>query len=251
MLPAFETSIPLLRTLSRRFLDILLPARCIGCGIPTEQPGTLCGSCWSSICFITKPYCHGCGIPFDFATSDEALCGQCLQQLPAYDHARAVFVYDDDSRHFITRFKYGDQIHTAPLYGNWLSQIIQPWREQIDVVLPVPLHRLRLLKRRYNQAALLAQHVARQNGLPYHPHALQRVKHIPPQASLTYKQRQSNVKGAFTVPDKYAPLIQGKSLLLIDDVMTTGATIQECAKVLKRHGAAHVYVAILGRTVKG
>lgn len=239
-----------LRTISRRGLNILLPARCIGCGVNVEQAGALCVECWGKIQFISKPSCFKCGTPFPYHMGDNAICGGCMESPPLYDRAVSAFLYDDASRKLITRFKYGDQIHSARTLTEFMFRAGQDFLWQGDVIVPVPLHPIRLLKRRYNQSALLAQILSHQSDVPYNPSALVRSRHIPPQASLQRNKRQKNVKGAFDVPVKQQEYINGKIILLVDDVVTTGATLNECARVLKKAGAAKVFVLTLAKTVE-
>lgn len=234
-----------------RALNVLLPPHCIACPAFTEQPGTLCNTCWQAVHFISEPYCTQCGTPFVHDMGEGALCGACIADPPPFDRARSAMRYDTHSRGMILRFKYGDQLQTVQSFAEWLLRLGVPYFVEGAVVIPVPLHRRRLFTRRYNQAALLATALAKHSGLVFLPQALLRKRHTPPQAELSREQRVVNVKGAFVVHPRHAVHFREKHVILIDDVMTTGATIRECARVLKKAGAKEVTVLTIARTVEG
>ncbi len=208
----------------------------------------MCGECWSKIHFVESPACAICHHPFDYHIADGAICGACLKERPKYDKARSVFVYNDASRKLITGFKYADKTVATAFYARWMVNAGAELLQEADIICPVPLHYRRMIQRRYNQSALLAKAIARQTGLQLEQGLMQRIKHRPPQASLHRDDRKKNVKRCFAVHPKRAPLLKGKTVLLIDDVMTTGATLNECAVVLKRAGAKQVFCLTLGRT---
>lgn len=178
------------------------------------------------------------------------LCGACTQTLPPYGYLRAVCRYDEASKPLLMRFKHGDATHLTPLFVRWMAQTGQSLVIESDVLLPVPLHWRRLLKRRYNQAALLAQGLSRQYRKVYLPHTLKRKRHTPSQGTKTVIQRSENVAGAFYISASKRKFIEGKTILLIDDVYTTGATIRECVKVLNHAQAQRVNVLTLARVVR-
>ena len=231
-------------------LNLCFPPRCMACGVGVDAPHSFCTSCFDTIRFIEAPMCQLCGFPFEYDLGQEVLCGHCMHDVPPYDEARAVFHYDETTRHLITRFKYSDRTERMPGYARLMARAGAGLLKKSDVIIPVPLHRKRMMQRKYNQSALLAYGLADTASLPVLPDGLLRTKHTPPQAGLTRKQRQENVKGVFKVNHRYAKYLRGKSVLLIDDVMTTGATIQACTKMLLGAGVAHVYVLCLARTVK-
>ncbi len=231
--------------LARKALNILLPPRCIGCETLVELPGDLCAGCWKNIHFIAPPVCAVCSAPLPYEAGESALCGACIVKSPYYDRAVAVFVYDDASRRLITRFKYHDQTHATATYAHWMLRIAGELAAKSDCIAPVPMHPWRLFTRRYNQSALLARVMSKQSGAPYVPELLKRVRRTPPQAGLARKERIKNVKRAFAVSPRHD--VKGKTVLLVDDVLTTGATIQECSRMLKRAGAKQVFVATLAR----
>jgi ComF family protein len=200
--------------------------------------------------FIDRPFCAACGIPFEFDQGDDALCGACIAYPPAYDRARSVMVYDARSRDLILRFKHADRTDSAPTFAKWMARSGRDLVGDADLVVPVPLHRARLLKRRYNQAALLSNAIAEFSGLARQPALLARVRNTPSQGGRSRTARISNVTGAFQVREKFWALVEGRSVLLVDDVMTTGATVEACAKSLAKSGAHQINVLTLARVVR-
>jgi len=172
-----------------------------------------------------------------------------MQEMPAFTEARAVFRYDEKSKAQVLALKYYDKTQLAPVFGAWLARAGKAYIEKAQVILPVPLHYRRLLMRRYNQAALLAQALAAHCTIPVMPNILQRKRATPPQLGLTRRQREDNVRGAFYVPKEKRETLKSKAVLLVDDVMTTGATLNACARTLHDAGARDVYVLTLARTV--
>lgn len=232
-------------------LNLLFPPRCIACGAMTDAAHGLCVSCFTSLRLISHPQCDCCGLPFESDPLMEgALCGLCIGEMPLYSKARSAFVYDDTSRSMITQFKYSDRVERARSYGAWLARAGTEAIANSDVIIPVPLHIIRMLHRRYNQAALLAFALSDRIGLDVWPDGLLRVRHTPPQASLDRAARLENVKLAFAINPRYADALAGKRILLIDDVMTTGATIVACTKALLGAQVAQVNVLTLARTVR-
>ncbi len=194
--------------------------------------------------------CAICGAPFDFDPGGDMICGACTRHRPRYGRARAVLHYDDLGRRLVVSFKHGDRTHAAPTFGRWLARAGADLLDEADYVAPVPLHRLRLLRRRFNQSAMLAQSVCRQAGTDapaFVPDLLQRQRHTPSQAGLNANQRRTNVRNAFAVNPRLAGALEGRRVLLVDDVFTTGATVTECARVLNRAGAAAVDVLTVAR----
>ena len=235
-----------------RMVDFVLPPRCVVSGAIVDGPGMVAPEVWQSFRFISDPYCACCGTPFDFAAEgrDGALCVACLEKRPPYDRARAALAYDDASREIILRFKHADQTHAARVFIPWLRQAGRELIAPTDVIVPVPLHRYRLLKRRYNQAALLAQALAKDTGLPCLPGALHRHRATPAQGHMDSEARRKNVRGAFAVRPAARAALAGKRVLLVDDVYTTGATVAECAKTLLKADAAAVDVLAVARVVR-
>ena len=236
------------RNVVKALLDLLFPPLCIGCRGAVGQAG-FCAACWSAITFLDGPGCACCGLPFAVALEDDTLCAGCLAQPPAFDKARAILAYDDKSRGAILALKHADRLDLVPGFARWLSRVGRGALENSDLVIPVPLHPSRLWRRRYNQAAELARRLARDWNLAYAPAALLRSRATQSQGAMpSAKARRRNVLKAFQVPDP--AMVAGKRVLLLDDVLTTGATAEACARALKRAGAARVHVLVLARVVK-
>ena len=236
----------------RMTLDALLPPRCLACGGAVETQGALCADCWQGINFLGAPCCTRCGLPFPYDAGTGVECAQCVAHPPPFDRARAVFAYDDQSRRLILAFKHADQLHGMPAFGQWLARSGAELLAEADLVAPVPLHWTRLFHRRFNQSALLAQAaVAAWRGPEppsFAPELLVRRRRTRSQGHLSRLQRSENVRGAFAL--KPGTDVAGKRVLLVDDVLTTGATVEACARLLKRAGAARVDVLTLARAMR-
>jgi len=239
-----------LRKLPSLALNAVLPPRCLSCGELVERSGALCGLCWTDVVFLAPPYCACCGLPFEYDLGPDALCGDCARVQPAFDRARSVMRYNDASKRLILGFKHGDRTEGAPAFGAWLARAGAKLIAEAELVVPVPLHRWRLLGRRYNQAALLAHALGRETGLPVVSDLLARRRSTPPQGRLTRGARARNVAGAFAVKPGRVEGLTGRRVLLIDDVLTTGATVSACARTLRRSGAAAVDVLVLARVLR-
>ena len=239
------------RRVASRALDAVLPPLCLACSRPVDAHGAVCGDCWAGIAFIAAPHCAVCGMPFEFDQGSDARCGSCLQAPPHYDRARAVMRYGDVSRRLVVGFKHGDRTHGAPAFGRWLARAGAELVGDADIVAPVPLHWRRLARRRFNQSALLAGALVA--ALPrgaaprFVPDLLIRQRPTPTQGGLSASARRRNVRGAFAIRHGVAELVAGSRILLVDDVLTTGATVGECARVLMAGGAAAVDILTLAR----
>jgi ComF family protein len=234
----------------RAALDLLFPPLCLKCRTRVGEPHMLCADCWNEIGFLDGAVCQLCGMPFDIDPGGETVCGPCHAQPRAFAKARALMRYDDASRGLILAFKY-DRLHHTPAFGAWLERAGRELLVETDTVVPVPLHRWRLWKRRYNQAAILGERLSRLSGVEFDPFALCRKRPTPSQGKMpSAKARRRNVLGAFEVPPEAKVRIKGRRILLVDDVFTTGATLEACTRALKRGGAAQVQVLTLARVVK-
>ncbi len=240
-----SATFPVLRRWATRVADAIMPPACQACHAPLDRHHALCARCWSDIAFIRSPLCDVTGVPLPFATGARMVSARALAHPPAYDRARAVAQHAGAIRQLVHTFKYADKHDVRPLFGRWLVDAGQELLADADVIVPVPMSRLRLILRHYNQAAILANEVSRHCGLPVSCLALRRVKATPRQVGLTRAQRLDNVAGAFKVIARRRHEIAGRNVALIDDVITTGATVEACARVLKRAGAARVDVLAL------
>jgi len=234
----------------RVVLDAILPPVCLRCQTLVADPGTLCPDCWSRIAFLSAPLCAVCGRPFEIDPGGQMVCGACLNAPPRYGRARAVLRYDDETRTLILRFKHGDRLEGAPAFARWMARAGADLLAEADLLVPVPLHRWRLAMRRYNQAAVLALALSPLVAVETVPDLLIRHRRTPAQGHLGPDARRRNVAGAFSLPPSRLDRVANRRIVLIDDVMTTGATVDECARVLLRGGAASVDVLTLGRVVR-
>ena len=236
--------------------NLLLPPRCPVTGDIVDRAGMVSPAAWSALRFVSAPQCACCGIPFEVLAdalpedTGDTLCGPCLAESKPYSRARSSLVYDDASRSLILAFKHGDQTHLTVTFAPWLLTAANDMIEQADIIVPVPLHWMRLLRRRYNQAALLGHSLADLSGKLCWPDVLQRKKNTVTQGHLNFKQRHENVSRAFVLKPDYVERIKDKRVVLIDDVHTTGATIEECTDVLIKAGAQRVDVLTLARVVR-
>lgn len=236
-------------TLINSIVDTILPVRCIACSQVVWDQAGVCAACWSTLTFVEMPFCQVCGHPFEHHIEDVGICAGCLSTPPPYTLARACFIYNEASRSMILRFKHSDETFLAHYFAMWLNRLIRTNGLQADMVIPVPLHWKRLFTRKYNQAALIASCVANNLKIPFDPFILTRPSSTQSQGHLSRNQRKLNVKGAFNVPEHLRHKLLNKRVILIDDVLTTGATINECSKILKKAGVWEIYVLTVGRVV--
>ncbi len=227
----------------RRVADTIFPphrfdgARALETGLSPDA--------WSKVVFLEAPVCDGCGAPFEYAMPER--CAACQAKPFAFARARAACLYDDASKELVLRFKHADRVDLASLFASWIGRSAADLLGEADAIAPVPLHRLRLLKRRYNQAAEIARPLARRTGLEYLPDALARKRRTDSQGAKSGGARRRNVQGAFEVPEAQRKQVKGRRILLIDDVLTTGATADACAKALMKAGARAVDLAVVAR----
>src|SRR6478609_1052261 len=234
--------------LPRLALDIALPTLCVSCREPVEGEG-VCAACWARLSFIERPYCPRLGIPFVYDPGPDMLSMEAIASPPAYQRARAAVRYDDIARTLVHALKYQDRTDLAPAMGRWMARAGRELLEEADVLIPVPLHWRRGWSRRYNQSGALARVIERQTGVKLASEALRRVRATEQQIGLSRSQRASNVQGAFKVAPERAADIEGRRVVLVDDVLTSGATTDACARALLRARAAQVDVLVFARVV--
>ncbi|MCG8510004.1 MAG: ComF family protein [Rhodospirillales bacterium] len=238
-------------SIPKRLLDsaigVLLPHRCMACGDIVEAAGLLCESCWPGIEFIGPPWCEACGLPFEYDVGEGVLCGVCSRTSPPFVRARGAVLYNATSRRLALGFKHGDRTENAAAFARWMMRAGAELIAGCDLIVPVPLHWTRLFTRRYNQAALLAKAIAKETEASFAPEVLVRRRRTPSQGYLGRAARRRNVAGSFAVPARAESAISGKRILLIDDVMTTGATVAACSRACRRGGAAAVDVLTFAR----
>jgi ComF family protein len=237
-----------LRGYLRRTLDVALPPLCPACRDLVTDNG-VCANCWSKLSFIAPPYCPRLGIPFVYDPGPGILSMQAIADPPAFQRARAAVRYDDVAKQLVHAFKYSDRLDLAPMLGRWMARAGTELTEGADALVPVPLHWRRLWTRRFNQSAALAEAIARKSGVGVAHYALQRVKATAQQVGLSRKDRAANVSGAFRVAPDAKATVAGRRLVLVDDVLTSGATVGACARALLRGGAAQVDVLVFARVV--
>jgi ComF family protein len=229
--------------------DLLLPPVCISCRKRAGAHGLLCGDCWARIDFIAPPLCLKLGVPLPYDTGEPSLSAAAIADPPVYDRARAAARYSSTMRDLIQSFKYGDRHEGVPLFGRWMATAGAELLADADTIVPVPLYRSRLWSRRFNQSAMLAQEVGKLTGVPVDCFLLARVKRTHSQVGLTAAQRRKNVAGAFRVTAAKGAM-RATRVVVVDDVITTGATAEACARVLKGAGAASVDILALARAVE-
>ena len=240
-----------------RLADFLLPPVCLACGQGVAAHGTLCADCWGQADFIEAPLCRVTGLPFAYqpggspGSEDGMVSAVALAHPPAYRAARAAMRYNDLSRLLISRFKYGDRLEGAPAFAGWMMRAGAEMLEDADLIVPVPLHRSRLFSRRFNQSAELARLIGKSSGVPFDGETLQRIRATRPQVGLSGEARRRNLRGAFRVAEKRRARLSGRRVVIVDDVITSGSTVEACAKALLGAGAAEVCVLALARVVTG
>jgi ComF family protein len=242
-----------LRSLGRWGLDLLLPAQCLACRDLVGEPGRLCSRCFREAHLLAAPLCLVCGLPLAGAVAISGrpqldfTCGRCLADPPAYKRARAVFAFGDVAKRLVHDLKYHDRLEGRASFGDWLARAGAEILATADLLVPVPLHYFRLVRRRYNQAAVLAAAVSKVSAVPAAPLALKRVRATASQTGLSPEARMRNVKDAFAIRERFRARIKNAHIVLVDDVLTTGATAQACARAALKAGAREVSVLTLAR----
>jgi ComF family protein len=230
-------------------LDFALPRLCPSCRKPVSEGEGLCAPCWSKLSLIEPPYCVRLGIPFAYDPGPGLLSMEAIAAPPAYNRARAVARYDDVASTLVHGFKYSDRLDLSPMMGRWMARAGHELLADADALVPVPLHWRRRWARRYNQSAVLARAISAISGVPITHGGLKRVRATPQQVGRSRTESADNVQGAFLVPPEHRVEVAGRRLMLVDDVLTSGATVEACTRALLRAGAAQVDVLVFARVV--
>ena len=238
------------RKLLTAVADVIWPPVSPLSGRPVGRPGELDAADWGAVRFIDRPWCRSCGCPFDHPSYDDMDCPACIARPPVFAKTRSAFIYDAESRGMVLSLKHAGRTDAVAAYGRWMARAGADVLTDVNALIPVPLHASRLRSRRFNQSLLLAHAVSKATGVAVDPHALTRVRRTGTQGGLTAKGRTRNVAGAFKVRDRAVQRILGARVVLIDDVFTTGATLNACARALTLAGAENVNAITLARVVK-
>lgn len=225
--------------------DTLYPCRCPSCRRIVYNEA-FCDNCWKKLVFIEKPICSICGEPLDIKTNQSILCGHCLNKKHYFNKAVSVFIYNRTIARAIYRLKFDRKIFLSKFFAKFIVKNVKEFDS--DYIVAVPIYKNRLEERGYNQSLLLVKEISKIINVPYIEDAILKIKNTLPQTKLTTNKRKTNLKSAFKINEKYRDLIKDKNILIIDDVLTTGATVDECAKILKKNGAGRVFIGAIART---
>ena len=237
-----------LRAMFGSIVDYALPPRCPICGVTVEADNHFCLSCWRQLDFLAKPWCAACGLPLAFDHPDDSLCGKCLTDPPVHDGVRAVVRYDDKSSLIAMRLKYGTRLGLAKLIAEHLQKFVAECSGSA-IIVPVPLHPSRLWRRGFNQSVLIGRELARVAGIQMNYKVISRSKVTPPLRGMSGMRRRKTVDKAFALRADAHASLAGKSVLLVDDVYTSGSTSNACARLLKKAGAEEVFVFCWARVI--
>jgi ComF family protein len=247
----WRSGIAALRAAGRGLVDMLYPPLCLACTTVVGTPGSLCPQCWRGMRFIARPYCERLGTPFAVDIGGPLLSPAAIADPPVFDKARAVAIHDGTARELVQRLKYNDRTELAPALAAMMAWAGAEVIASADVICPVPLHWTRAFRRRFNQSGLLARYIARLSARPLVADLVTRRKRTRQQVGLSRNQRRENLQGAFVVRPERKADVAGRRVLLIDDVLTTGATANAAARALLRAGATQVDILTFSRVVPG
>ena len=239
------------RSAATFFKTLLLPPRCLSCGLLVASENALCAECFSEMKFIENPLCEVTGAPMAYDLKEQVMSATAIAHPPVHRKMRAACLYTGTAKRLVVNFKFFDHLELADRLAHWMANAGAELLEETDVIVPVPLHRFRFLERRFNQSAELAKGISRRTGKPVALNALQRIRPTKQQVDLDLHERVQNVEGAFVVPSSESIEISGRRVLLIDDVMTTGATASACTRALLRENATYVDVLSFAMVVSG
>ena len=236
----------MLRSLYKNIIDYILPTRCFSCASLVQGESGFCSQCWQSFNFISKPFCGCCGRSFTINLDHQAMCGNCIKSPPSYDMARSLFKFDETTKKLIHSFKYYDQTILGTKFARMLVARYGRELDGADLIIPVPMHKLKRLLRMYNQAGVLAVAIGKETGKRVEQGLLKKTKWTKPQTYLQRAQRLKNIAGSISLVD--ASVVDGKKVILVDDVITTGTTLNACARILKKAGAKAVIAISIAST---
>jgi ComF family protein len=245
--PLAERLLGAAKAVLARTVDAVLPPVCLACRMPVADPHALCARCWVDLRLIERPYCERLGIPFGYDLGAGALSAEAIARPPPYDRARTAVLFDGKARDLVHDLKYNDRPDLGRFMGRLMARAGRDVLPGADLLVPVPLHPHRLLQRRFNQSQILAAGIARVTGLPVDALSLERVKATAAQVGLTGEQRRDNLQGAFKVKPTAKALLAGRAVVLVDDVLTTGATVEAATRALRRVGVRSVDVLTFAR----
>ena len=243
------------RHIATTVIDFIFPPLCLNCQTELDAPNHLCSPCWQDITFLVEPLCHvkGTPLPYDinpFNNDQPTISADALANPPIYDQARSIAHYDGTMRALIHKFKYQDRHELTSLFATWLMHFGRTQLSRADLLIPVPLYKWRFWQRRFNQSAEIAKRLSTLSGIPCDVEPLIRTKKTRAQVGLSFKERQNNVRNAFYIPPSKVKAIENKTVILIDDVITTGATVNAAATKLKDSGVSSVIVLSLATVTK-
>lgn len=230
------------------FLDILYPHRCPSCRTITSDD-SFCSTCWANLSFIEEPCCLACGEPLDPNCNRNMLCAACSRGKYSFDRSLSVFVYNRTIAKAIYRFKFKRQAFLSKFFLKFLLKRLEPLRGAVDILVPVPIHIRRLKWRGYNQTLLLAREISEKTLIKCIPDLLTKRRHTAAQTTLHFRKRRNNLRLAFGINQNYMESIRDKNIMIVDDVFTTGSTVDECAKILKENGVGRVFVLTIAKTL--
>lgn len=238
------------RAALRHVVDFALPPRCPACGTIVPEPNLFCLDCWRSLAFLGEPCCARCGLPFEYESDGASECGRCLADPPPFERLRAAVAYGETARKVALKLKYSGRPGVADTLARFMARQLPSCRDEDSLLIPVPLHRWRIWKRGYNQAALIASALSHASGIPVELDLLRRTRATPPLRGLGRRERALAVRGVFAVAKADRPRLQDRHAILVDDVFTSGATAAACARTLRRAGARSVAVLTWARVVR-
>lgn len=241
-----------MKTLMNKLFNIILPNSCIKCEKTIDEKGIFCLDCFNQLKFITNPKCKLCSDPFIFSVEGSEICANCLTEKPYYDSSIAIIKYDRFSKEIIFKLKYHDQTLIAKKIANLIHSLNKNIIEDFDIIIPVPIHKSKLARRKFNQSALISKNIAKTNKkISFIPDLLIKTRNTSTQTQLNKTARYNNIKGSIEINNKLKSKIQNKKIILLDDVITTGATINYCSKILRKYQPKEIIVISFAKRVLG